>query len=220
MLGQDEFQAKLASELPTVETCWRFGMPLALTVLRVRQFPNWTQEQLVALRNLLLQADEKSAETVQYSLLLRDFETARRLMINTPVADPSFKTNMMKSILVGPQEGHRHLDRVTSHMLSVGFHDEAVNFSLLTDRWEVAIGDLLRLNRELEAALVCRAQNPGNVSKKKLAGQIAVQLCASGFIGYAVVLLAECDLLSTVLALFDDAGQEIQSDFLRFSGVG
>jgi hypothetical protein len=190
MLGQDQLQTQLASEPPIAETCLRFGILLTLTVLRTRGFPDEAHEQLATFRDLLLQANERSGQAVQYSILPWDFETAGRLIIDTPVVDPRFQMNVMKSVAIGPYKDHQNLDRVISHMVPVGCYDEAVNFSLLTDWWETAFGNLLRLNRELEVALVCRAQKGGNIRKKKLTTQIAARLCDSGFMRCAVVLFA------------------------------
>jgi hypothetical protein len=170
---------------------------------------------LLVLRNLFIQADRLFKPAIRYCLIIGDFQTARQLTLETPASDPLFRTNMIKAIVIGTQEGHKSLEDVAQRLFELGLRDEAIDLCLLTGRWDMAVTHLLEMNCVMEAALVCRAQEYDNPQKRNFAQYIARHFIAEGAFAYAVTLLAECADFESIEELFDKHSQMVQAGFIR-----
>jgi hypothetical protein len=215
MFSAEEFRQRLEKEPMTPATCLKFGMPLVCRALLGKDCPNWAREQLLVLRNLFIQAHEVSKPAIRYCVIIGDFQTATQLMLDTSTADPLFRTDMIKAVVIGTQEGHASLEDVARRLFALGLHDEAIELCLLTGRWDLAVADLLELNSVMEAALICQAQEDDNPQKSRFARRIARHFIADGVFGYAVALLAECADFEPIEQLFNEHCQTVQAAFIR-----
>jgi hypothetical protein len=215
LFSAEKFRERLQSQPATPATCLKFGMPLICRALLGNDYPNWAREQLLVLRNLFIQADRLFKPAIRYCLIIGDFQTARQLALDTPASDPLFRTNMIKAVVIGTQEGHKSLEEVVQRLFDSGFRDEAIDLCLLTGRWDMAVTHLLKMNYVMEAAFICRAQEHDNPQKRNFAQRIARHFITDGAFAYAVTLLAECADFESIEELFDEHSQMVQADFIR-----
>jgi hypothetical protein len=93
----------------------------------------------VDLRNLFLRASALTDQAVRYSLLLRDFEVARKSVLATDPSDPLLLMNMARVPMRGVQRDEESLELTSRRLVWRGDVDEAINALLMGDKWEIGV---------------------------------------------------------------------------------
>jgi hypothetical protein len=205
---------KLQKEKRSTAACMRYGFPLMARILQVMENPEWVKQQALLLRDLFLQEPALTKRALHYSLLLKDFQTANRLLLATDPSDPHYLFNLARAGHLGLPGDEGSLAIASTQLVARQYFTEAVDLLLCSDRWQMAVEKLIEVNKIVEAAFICRVQQLSQ-ERGKLMHCVARKMLQNGMKGYAAVLFGECRQLEAISTLLMNAKEVEQMEFMN-----
>jgi hypothetical protein len=205
----------MSGEITTASECLRLGLPLLARVFTAVKAGKYLREQATLLLKIANASRGLAAQSIRYSLLLGDLESARSFLYATDSQDPDFDLAILKASLIGRTDGEESVELAAEKLIFLGFTGDAIDIALIVNRWELAVKKLLDADRLAEAALICRIQ-PASELKTSLLETIAHAMLKARLGAYAMILLAEAGRFDLICEQFRSAGNFYVSP--RFTG--
>jgi hypothetical protein len=215
MKPRNKWGETLSQSIQTPGVCLLAGIPLAARLMQLKANPKLIEEETIGLRNLCAHSKDLLPRTIRYSLILKDYDSARALLSSVDPSSPVFVINLLKAALIGTRDGDASIEASATTLIANGYHDDVVDLLLLRGNWRWAADELVEHRKFGDAALVCAMQENSEMKReyvKRFYAAIASSIPAMR--GYALGLLAQVGDLAFIAAEFARAGETEQADFL------
>jgi hypothetical protein len=192
----------------------KYGLPFLRMLHQSMAAPDWARDQFSVMLNACIPVTALVNQAFRLALLLGDFEAAQSVLSASPPTSPQFRLNMFKWALLGVEGAIATVEMAASQLMTCDFIDDALEMLLITGNWEMAVEKLIGVDRPIEAATVCRAQEFSEQKQIHL-NRIAMKFVEDGNIPLALKLFSEAGNKHAIAAQLDMLSEADQAACLR-----
>ena len=199
-----------------IATCYNYGMSYIASLIKAKKTPNFAYEQILFLRDLIMNTPQLWIPAFRLSIFLRDFETAQHILVNVPPTDSKWQISMIKSSLFFDFNEFQLPSVLFSakNLINNNFVTDGIDLLLISGLWIDAVKMLINLSRYTEAALIARVYRDED-SIDVISDVVKYLIDDPSTFAYALVILCESGLDVQVVRELQNLGQSIQAKVLH-----